>query len=197
MRYKGRITEWQDERGFGFITPMSGGDRIFAHIKSFKHRGRRPVGGELVTYEVEIDPRGRPRGLDIEMAGANARPRPTAQRGTGSSIFAAMFLALVAVAVISDRLPLGTLIAYVVSSVITYFAYAWDKSAAKNDRWRTKESTLQMLGLPCGWPGAIFAQKQLRHQSRKQSFQLTFWGSVVVNCAAFAWVFTHPEAVWR
>ncbi|HRO92007.1 MAG TPA: DUF1294 domain-containing protein [Promineifilum sp.] len=26
-----------------------------------------------------------------------------------------------------------------------------------------------------GWPGALAAQRRLRHKSSKQSFQVTFW----------------------
>jgi cold shock CspA family protein len=34
MRYQGRIGEWKDDRGFGFITPNGGGPRVFLHISS-------------------------------------------------------------------------------------------------------------------------------------------------------------------
>jgi cold shock CspA family protein len=48
MRYQGKITNWKDDSGFGFITPITGGSQIFVHIKSFKNRKRRPVGPEAV-----------------------------------------------------------------------------------------------------------------------------------------------------
>ena len=55
MRYQGRLTDWNDNRGFGFIPPDSGGDRVFVHISAFGKAQRRPVGNELVTYELERD----------------------------------------------------------------------------------------------------------------------------------------------
>jgi uncharacterized membrane protein YsdA (DUF1294 family) len=79
------------------------------------------------------------------------------------------------------------LLVYLAASSITFIAYAWDKSAAKNGRWRTQESTLHLLSLVGGWPGALVAQKTLRHKSRKQSFQFTFWVTVAINCSALGW----------
>ncbi|HEY9276879.1 MAG TPA: DUF1294 domain-containing protein [Methylotenera sp.] len=88
------------------------------------------------------------------------------------------------------NLPLLFLLVYLVASSITFIAYAWDKSAAKNDRWRTQENTLHLLSLVGGWPGALVAQKTLRHKSRKQSFQFTFWVTVVINCGTLVWLFS-------
>jgi uncharacterized membrane protein YsdA (DUF1294 family) len=68
--------------------------------------------------------------------------------------------------------------------------YALDKSAAKNGAWRTQESTLHLLSLAGGWPGALIAQQKLRHKSKKQTFRAVFWVTVLLNCGAFAWLFT-------
>ncbi|MBF4509052.1 MAG: cold shock domain-containing protein, partial [Aeromicrobium sp.] len=35
MRGHGRLSAWNDERGFGFIEPDDGGPRVFAHINEF------------------------------------------------------------------------------------------------------------------------------------------------------------------
>jgi uncharacterized membrane protein YsdA (DUF1294 family) len=69
--------------------------------------------------------------------------------------------------------------------VFRFAAYAIDKSSAVAGEWRISEGTLILLGLACGWPGAIVAQQFLRHKSSKASFQLAFWGSVFVNIVAF------------
>lgn len=201
MRYKGRITRWQDERGFGFIDPLAGGDRVFAHIKSFAgRRGRRPVDGETVMYELERDSKGRLQGVNIAFSGGVAVLRPLKERGAASRLFAVMFIAFVAAAVAGRRLPALVLAVYASSSIITYLVYAWDKSAARNDRRRVREDTLHVLGLLCGWPGALLAQQTLRHKSRKLSFRIVLWLTVLVNCAALAWIFMNPwiwEAIVR
>jgi len=77
---------------------------------------------------------------------------------------------------------------YISASVITFLVYLVDKSAARNRRWRIPERTLHVLGVAGGWPGALIAQRMLRHKSSKRSFQLIFWITVVVNCCGLAWL---------
>ncbi|WP_343216023.1 DUF1294 domain-containing protein [Collimonas antrihumi] len=74
------------------------------------------------------------------------------------------------------------------AGAIAFLAYVFDKYAAKNKRWRTKEGTLHMLELVGGWPGALLAQKIVRHKSRKEEFQTVFWATVILNCCAFGWL---------
>jgi cold shock CspA family protein len=64
MRFKRKIFEWNDARGFGFIAPAEGGARVFDHVKAFTDRSSRPELGETVTYELTKDDRGRPRSAD-------------------------------------------------------------------------------------------------------------------------------------
>jgi uncharacterized membrane protein YsdA (DUF1294 family) len=72
--------------------------------------------------------------------------------------------------------------------------YAVDKSAASKGAWRTQESTLHLLALAGGWPGALVAQQKLRHKSRKHAFQSVFWLTVLLNCGAFVWLFSPTGA---
>ena len=58
LRCQGKITEWIDERGFGFIEPDGGGKKVFVHIKSFVKRPRRPIVTDVVTYMLLTDTRG-------------------------------------------------------------------------------------------------------------------------------------------
>jgi len=76
-------------------------------------------------------------------------------------------------------------LAYVVLSAVCLMAYAFDKSAARAGRWRSSEQSLLALGLLGGWPGGLIAQQLLRHKSSKASFREAFWGTVVLNVAAF------------
>lgn len=65
MRQQGRLMEWNDDRGFGFVTPLGGGARVFAHVSEFPRDKRRPVAMDLVTYAVDHDERGRLRAKDV------------------------------------------------------------------------------------------------------------------------------------
>lgn len=199
MRQRGTLNDWNDDRGFGFIDPAHGGDRVFAHIKAFKQRGHRPSGGEPVTYKLDHDPRGRPRAEDIKIIGNKAPPRrsdsrsPRRRGGLPRAQIAVAFLGAVALATLAGYLILPVLGAYVVVSLVSFLAYGGDKRAAQSGRWRTPESTLHMLDLFCGWPGGLMAQKVFRHKSSKGEFQVMFWITVLLNVAILGWMFLNPE----
>ena len=190
MRYQGKITDWKDDKGFGFVTPNGGGPRVFVHIKSFSNRQRRPASNELITYELTSDARGRPQGVNIAFVGDRPSSPPTTVPGpgVGALIFASVFLAFVAGAVAAGKLPFVVLIAYLIGSCVAYLTYVFDKASALKGQWRTPESTLHVFSLVGGWPGAMLAQRTLRHKTQKQSFQRTFWATVVLNCAALVWL---------
>lgn len=73
-------------------------------------------------------------------------------------------------------------------SVLCFIVYALDKSAARAGARRTPESTLLLLGLAGGWPGALLAQQWLRHKSAKASFRARFRVTVVLNLGAFVYL---------
>src|SRR4051794_10121598 len=73
---------------------------------------------------------------------------------------------------------------YYIGSIITYGVYARDKTAAQNAGRRTPELRLHLMSLVGGWPGALIAQVLLRHKTRKVSFLIGYWFTVIVNCIA-------------
>ncbi len=190
MRYQGRITRWNDDKGFGFITPNGGGEQVFVHISSFANRQRRPAENQLVTYELKLDDKGRARASSVGFVGERAKPGKSPGRSNIAPAFAACFLLFVAAAVFLGRLPIAVLALYLVTSAVAYFAYGIDKSAAEKNRWRIRESTLHVFGVLGGWPGALAAQRRFRHKSTKASFQAAFRLTVVLNCVALGWLFT-------
>lgn len=194
MRYQGKTSDWKDDQGFGFIMPNGGGPRVFVHIKSFSTRQQRPAGNEIVTYELKRDAKGRPQAESVAFVGKRVAPASPSGRGNLLLILTAAFLVFVAGSGFAGRLPIAVTLIYLAASLIAFIAYALDKSAARNDQWRTKESTLHLLALAGGWPGALAAQRLLRHKSRKQSFQAVFWVTVILNCCALAWFFSASGA---
>jgi uncharacterized membrane protein YsdA (DUF1294 family) len=72
------------------------------------------------------------------------------------------------------------------ASLACLVAYAVDKRAAIRGRRRLRERTLLLLGLAGGWPGALVAQRLLRHKTAKASFQWKFRATVVLHLAACA-----------
>jgi uncharacterized membrane protein YsdA (DUF1294 family)/cold shock CspA family protein len=194
MRYQGRITTWKDDKGFGFITPNGGGEQVFVHISSFSNRRRRPEGKELVTYELQVDGKGRAQANAVGFVGDRPAPSSPPGRSNIPPLFAVCFLVFIVIAVVAGRLPGVVLILYLVASVVAFFAYAFDKSAAQKGLWRTQESTLHLFALLGGWPGALAAQRLLRHKSAKTSFQTAFWFTVVLNCGTLGWLLSSSGA---
>ena len=188
MRFKGKLKSWNDDRGFGFIDPIEGGEEIFVHVKAFSLRGSRPQVNELLWFEIELGPEARKRAKNVEFVRKTAgrsKLQPSAQRGTGTLVAIPGFVVLYVVVGIVWQPPLMLAALYVGASVVTFFAYAKDKAAAQRNGWRTEEATLHLLALAGGWPGALFAQQFLRHKSTKPEFRAYFWATVVLNVAGF------------
>lgn len=191
MRQQGRVVEWNDSRGFGFVVTHGTERRIFLHVRHLiEGQMRRPKPGDIVTYDVNQDARGRP------MADAVAFPVTRKARTRRAASYVRTGLVEVAVALFGavlvllasvERLPWMLAAAYVAMSGVTYLVYRRDKQAALAGRWRTPESSLQALALFCGWPGAWLAQKRLRHKSSKTRFQVMFWIMVALNLAWLQW----------
>lgn len=194
MRYQGKIIRWKDEQGFGFITPNGGGHQVFVHVKAFANRQRRPAENEIVTYELKTDAKGRRRAELVRFVADRVTPTGSSGHGNAPILLATAFLLLAGGAALAGTLPLAILWLYLAASAIAFIAYAIDKSAARNNRWRLREQTLHLFALAGGWPGALFAQGLLRHKSRKQSFQIAFWATVILNCGALGWLFSASGA---
>lgn len=190
MRTKGKITSWNDDRGYGFVTPLAGGKQVFIHISALGNRNRRPELNDVVTYSVSKDKRGRPCAANATLAGDKLVKKSSKTSNKPLIVFALLYVVAVGGSVVAGNISEIFLVGYAVLSLVTFFAYALDKSAAKRGAWRTPEATLLLLGLAGGWPGGLIAQETLRHKSKKTSFRVVFWVTVLMNCAALAWLHT-------
>jgi cold shock CspA family protein len=65
MRTEGTLTKWNDDRGFGFITPTQGGPEVFVHVSAFPKDGQRPRIGERLTYEIGTGKDGKKQARNI------------------------------------------------------------------------------------------------------------------------------------
>jgi uncharacterized membrane protein YsdA (DUF1294 family)/cold shock CspA family protein len=192
MRFEGTLKTWNAERGFGFIEPLQGGQEIFVHIKTFPQGAGYPKLNQLLSFEVEIGPQGKKRAKNVSLMTENTsrykgktRRNASAHWGTASLFAIPLFLIFYLMASFFWHPPLWVAGVYVVASMVTFMAYAFDKSAAERRAWRTQESTLHLLALAGGWPGALLAQQLLRHKSTKMPFRQVFWATVFINVAGF------------
>ena len=66
--FKGRIERWNDQKGFGFIRSSSHqGPDVFIHVSALKNAGRRPVAGDIVFYQLDVDTDGRSRAINARI----------------------------------------------------------------------------------------------------------------------------------
>jgi len=111
------------------------------------------------------------------------------QRKAKSGIFLGVVLVLFIVyflgLLLTSRIQGIVFWLYVAASIISFAAYGIDKNAAKHGKPRIRESTLQILALGGGWPGAWLAQTILRHKTTKVSFQRVFVVTVFLNILGF------------
>ncbi|BFG22887.1 hypothetical protein CerSpe_091610 [Prunus speciosa] len=65
-RLRGIMKWFDEERGFGFITPNNGGADLFVHHSSIRMQGFRTLGnGDLVKFHIGSDRDGRTKAVDV------------------------------------------------------------------------------------------------------------------------------------
>lgn len=109
MRTHGKLTKWNDERGFGFIETAAGREELFVHISAFPRDGVRPSIGELVSFEPDQGSDGRKRALRVMRPG---RP-PSAQHPRRSPVAT------------TRQSPLATVVGVFLLAVVGWFGYSY------------------------------------------------------------------------
>ncbi len=209
MSLIGRIEQWNDARGYGFVRPLESQaaepSRAFVHVRAIDRAGRRPANGDLVRYTVERDGQGRLNAVRVSFVNADAmrrqaqarggaRPAPRPRQGAARLGNALRRVVLAsATAVLAGGWLLGEWSGavpawYAAASLVAFLAYRHDKQAAGRGGRRTPERSLHLIDLAGGWPGGLLAQQVLRHKSSKPAYQAVFWATVALNAAAFAWL---------
>lgn len=114
---------------------------------------------------------------------ASRRPR-SRRRLAHAFALTSGFLGIVAIGASTGAIPIWVLTVHAAMSAAAFLAYGADKAAAVRGRQRTRESTLHLLALAGGWPGALVARQYYRHKTIKEPFRTIFWLTVAANCAA-------------
>jgi len=193
---QGRLSQWHDDKGYGFITPLPSGPRIFLHISALADSGLRPRQGDLLEFVPVKDSDGRLKARQAQLLPesaaksqvkpqkkfnnknrnvarrpGNARPGSRLGRALG---LVGLFALLLAALAWRKLIPVWLPGVYLLLSLLAYAIYAKDKSAALAGDWRISEGHLLLWALLGGWPGALIARHHLSHKSRKLSFRLGF-----------------------
>ncbi|MFH1217782.1 MAG: cold shock and DUF1294 domain-containing protein [Pseudomonadota bacterium] len=192
----GTISNWNEEKGFGFIVPKSGGKTLFAHINDYSRTHKDPFIGLEVEYFISTDQKGRKCAVDVRPLRGHKKPSTSSRQRIISLFLFSGFAVVLYLLFNSELIPLELVGLYAIMCVIAFIMYAKDKNAAEWGKWRTSEGTLHLLSLLGGWPGAALAQSFLRHKSKKLSFRVTYWITVFMNCGALYWVITPEGSLW-
>ena len=77
---RGKITQWKDDKGFGFIVSEDNEEKIFFHISSVKTKGRRPKVNDVVLYESIRDSQGRLKAKAVVIEGVVSSPKTYSEK---------------------------------------------------------------------------------------------------------------------
>jgi uncharacterized membrane protein YsdA (DUF1294 family)/cold shock CspA family protein len=190
LRYKGKLIKWHADKAFGFIQPNAGGTHVFMHKTALSNRKRTPQINDIITFSIAKDKDGRHCASEATFSGEKLKKVDPRKTSTFSIYLSLLFLVVITATYFTGQFPQKLLFGYFCCSVITFLAYAFDKSKAQRGVWRTHESTLHMFSLIGGWPGAALAQQLLRHKSKKREFRRIFWFTVVANIGGLLWLYS-------
>lgn len=190
MRLKGKLIKWDADKAFGFIIPNGGGSHVFIHQSAFANKTRIPQISDVITFSITKDKDGRYCACDGTFSGEKLKKKSVKKISKFSIYLALIFLTAIIASFYLGHLPQKLMFIYLGLSTVSFVVYALDKNKAQRKVWRTKESTLHLLALAGGWPGAALAQQYLRHKSSKQAFRNVFWATVMINLAIFLWLHT-------
>ena len=188
MQLKGKLIKWDEAKAFGFILPNGGGKHVFIHKNAFSNKQRTPQINDIITFSITKDKQERYCADNAYFTGENIKPKKSKKFNWLSIYLSFIFMAFLSLAFILGNIPQNLLLLYVITSVLSFLAYALDKSKAKRDAWRIKESTLHFIAVLGGWPGAALAQQALRHKSQKKEFRIVYWLTVIINCSVLVWL---------
>lgn len=196
MHYKGKLKEWFDDEGYGFIQPAGGGKTLFVHITAFPRNTDRPKVGDQLTFEIVDGKDGTAAADNVEYLG---RPQsPVRNQSVRSSVrpaarksqfpirnYMALFLTcLVLIAVFGFNAPMWILSAYLLVGAFSFITYGWDKRMSVRGSWRISEITLHVTDFLFGIVGGLLAQQTFSHKTRKTSFFVVTYVIFALHTAA-------------
>ena len=198
MREQGRLVEWFDDKGYGFIQPNeSHKGRVFLHIKDFARPGPRPIVGCALEYQIILDGQGRHRAQQVSyLKAAQVRKKAVQQPARPPhrtalqpiQLLIAAYFILLGLATLTG-LASGLLLLFILlMNAASYWSYAQDKEAAQIGARRVPEQTLHILSFLGGWPAAWLAQQKLRHKTQKQPFRKVYWFTMILNILLVLWL---------
>ncbi|WP_224704259.1 DUF1294 domain-containing protein [Devosia aquimaris] len=193
MRRSGKLVQWNNNAGFGFVRDSAGND-FYVHISKLKPEQPRPRVGDTLEFALVTGRKGRPAASDITVTPAAApppdrgmrdvtRPPPGVSRYTiGLRVVAAtMMTLLLLLAMVSQHAPVWLGATYALMGAASALLYRFDKLYALSGRWRVSETNLHVVDLCFGIIGGLAAQELYRHKTVKPAFVATTWAIALLH----------------
>lgn len=182
-RFEGILVSWNSVKGFGFIKPKLGGRDIFVHVRDLQFKGKAPLIGITIFYDIMQRSDGKYRAINAYVIG---------EKHNNSLIHLTLIIFNFILCTIPFILSIYIidityypLIIYSLLSFVCFFIYIYDKQMAISGGWRVRESSLHWLEIFGGWPGALIAQMIIGHKTSKMVFQFIF--AVIVLLHIIVW----------
>lgn len=171
-----RIVEWNAGKGYGFV--LFEKHRVFVHQRDFAVKHKQPEVGDVIEFVLGKDDKGRFCAQRVEHHNDGGRIRFWHLLVVLPLLAAPGYALWQAGGRTNWQLVYGCAAGM---SLIAYLMYWFDKLRARHGQWRLAESTLHLVALLGGWPGAFLAQRHFRHKTSKLRFGLIFWLIVTLH----------------
>lgn len=79
--YRGQLKRWNDSKGFGFIGADEEDRDIFIHISELKQMSRRPIIGDMISYQIQVQDDGKNRAYNAHIEGVEVFKSEDEQNG--------------------------------------------------------------------------------------------------------------------
>ena len=170
---EGIITNYNQEKGYGFIRSEAFEEDIFVHVSKLKNASALEQG-----QHVEFQIKETSRGLSAIHVIAGAKQKsPYFIFGLISAI-----LTVLVGGFLYFKQQTNPLLSYLIAiNLTTFLLYGYDKFISSGDALRVPEYNLHALALLGGSPAGLSAQKFFRHKTIKGSFQLVYWVIVFIQ----------------
>ena len=170
---QGKVINFNTEKGYGFIFSDEHEENIFVHKSQITNDVEL-----LQGQSVEFQTKETKKGLSAISVVAGAKQQ--------SPYFIFGLISIIITVAITSYLylyeNLQALISYLIAiNTTTFLLYGYDKLIAGGDKLRIPEWNLHALAILGGSPAGLMAQKFFRHKTVKGSFQLVYWGIVIVQ----------------
>jgi len=177
------LVSWNLARGFGFIKPKSGGRDVFVHVRDLQFKGKTPLIGGTIFYDITQRSDGKYRAIDAYIIGEKYHKSIIYIVLIGFNFILSTIPFILSLYIIN--VTCYPLVLYSLLSFICFFDYVYDKQMAISGGWRIRELNLHSLEFLGGWPGALIAKMIIGHKNSKVTFQIIF--SVIVLLHFIAW----------